>query len=53
MYKIINSSKKIKKHEKNIQPIILIYQYFIHKNKERCEEIKKCLKYNVFNNINL
>lgn len=32
------------------EPIILIYQFFIHKNKERYNEIKECLKFNVCNN---
>ena len=32
------------------QPIILIYQFFIHRNKQRYNEIKQCLKFNVANN---
>ena len=32
------------------EPIILIYQFFIHSDKERYNEIKECLKFNVENN---
>ena len=32
------------------EPIILIYQFFIHSNEERYKEIKQCLKFNVENN---
>ena len=32
------------------EPIILIYQFFIHSNEERYSEIKQCLKFNVENN---
>jgi hypothetical protein len=33
----------------NIDNINIIYQYFIHPNKERYNEIKKCLKFNAKN----
>lgn len=32
-----------------IEPITLIYQFFIHSDKSRKEEIKRCLKFNVLN----
>jgi len=32
------------------QPIILIYQFFVHGNKQRHNEIQQCLKFNVANN---
>ena len=38
------------KTTRNPQPIILIYQFFIHGNKQRYNEIKQCLKFNVDNN---
>lgn len=31
----------------NNEPIYLITQFFLHKNKKRCEEIKDCLKKNI------
>lgn len=33
----------------HIQPIILVYQFFIHSNKQRNNEIKQCLKFNIAN----
>ena len=43
------SQSTIKQKEQK-QPIILIYQFFIHGNKQRHNEIKQCLKFNVHNN---
>ena len=43
-------SKSTVKTTRDPQPIILIYQFFIHGNKQRYNEIKQCLKFNVANN---
>jgi hypothetical protein len=48
--KIINFSENIILNEiPTNENINIIYQFFIHKNNDRDNEIKKCLKYNVNN----
>ena len=48
--KIINFSRSIEKGSvENKNPIFLFYQFFIHNNPHRNNEIKKCLKLNVEN----
>ena len=42
-------SRSTIKQKRHVQPIILIYQFFIHGNKQRNNEIKECLKFNVAN----
>ena len=37
------------KQTPHIQPIILVYQFFIHSDKQRNNEIKQCLKFNIAN----
>ena len=46
----LSKSKRINTKEKpDNQPIYLIYQYFIHKDKSRNKELQKCLRFNVEN----
>ena len=51
MLSVLRSSR-IKHHNAYRAPIILIYQYFVHKNIERQKEIVECLRFNV-SNINI
>ena len=43
------SQKTIRQNEKKIQPIYLIYQFFIHKHTQRRKEIQDVLKKNIDN----
>ena len=46
----LSKSKRINTKEKaDNQPIYLIYQYFIHKDKSRNKELQKCLRFHVEN----
>lgn len=43
----VSNTDKLSDTTHNNDDVYLIYQYFIHNNKERCNEIKYCLKQNV------
>ena len=46
----LSKSKKINTKEKaDNQPIYLLYQFFVHKDKSRNKELQKCLRFNVEN----